>query len=60
MLFALICAAAHSRSRTPTASSGAVTEAIRDEIDYGIEATIDQDIVRYMETVPEDYRNRRG
>lgn len=34
----------------------AVLEAIRDEIAFGIEATIDKDIVRYMETVPADYR----
>jgi hypothetical protein len=34
----------------------AVTEAIRDEIAYGIEATIDRDIERYMEGVPADYR----
>ncbi len=34
----------------------AVTEAIEDEIEYGIEATIAQDIERYMETVPDDYR----
>ena len=34
----------------------AVTEAIGDEIEYGIEATINQDIERYMEGVPEDYR----
>jgi hypothetical protein len=34
----------------------AVTEAIRDEIDDGIEATITQDIDRYMATVPVDYR----
>ena len=34
----------------------AVAEAIRDEIAYGIEATVDQNIERYMETVPDDYR----
>ena len=34
----------------------AVTEAIEDEIEFGIEATIDKDINRYMETVPADYR----
>lgn len=55
MLLALILTVA-----TPTAIDArlerAVTEAIRDEIDYGIEATIDQNIERYMETVPADYR----
>lgn len=34
----------------------AVSQAIRDEIDDGIEATVDQDIDRYMATVPVDYR----
>ncbi len=34
----------------------AVAEAIRDEIDYGISATRDQDMDRYMEGVPADYR----
>lgn len=34
----------------------AVAEAIRDEIDYGIEATIDQNIEQYMDGVPVDYR----
>jgi len=34
----------------------AVGDAIRDEIDFGIEATIDKDMDRYMETVPADYR----
>ncbi|HST36044.1 MAG TPA: hypothetical protein VLK25_05390 [Allosphingosinicella sp.] len=54
MLLALAIAAA-----TPVPDARlqhAVTQAIRDEIEYGIDATIDQDIERYMETVPEDYR----
>lgn len=34
----------------------AILEAIEDEIEYGVEATIDQDIDRYMEGVPADYR----
>lgn len=34
----------------------AVAEAIEDEIEYGIDATIDQNIERYMEGVPADYR----
>lgn len=34
----------------------AVAEAIEDEIEYGIEATKDQDMDRYMEGVPADYR----
>lgn len=34
----------------------AVTQAIGDEIEFGIDATIDKDIDRYMETVPADYR----
>ncbi|MBL8771868.1 MAG: hypothetical protein JNK30_10845 [Phenylobacterium sp.] len=34
----------------------AVREAIEDEIDFGVHATIDKDIDRYMETVPADYR----
>ncbi len=34
----------------------AVAEAIRDEIQYGIEATIEKDIDRYMEGVPQDLR----
>jgi hypothetical protein len=33
-----------------------IYEAIQDEIQYGIEATAAQDIDRYMETVPADYR----
>jgi hypothetical protein len=34
----------------------AVGEAVRDELDYGIEATIDQNIEQYMDGVPADYR----
>jgi hypothetical protein len=34
----------------------AVSEAIEDEIEYGIDATVDQNIERYMEGVPADYR----
>jgi hypothetical protein len=34
----------------------AVLDAIRDEIQYGIEATIAEDIDRYMEGVPQDLR----
>jgi hypothetical protein len=34
----------------------AVREAIEDEIEYGAEATINQDMDRYMEGVPDDYR----
>jgi len=34
----------------------AITEAIQDEIEYGIEATKDKDMDRYMEGVPADYR----
>jgi len=34
----------------------AVSEAIRDEISYGIEATREKNIERYMEGVPADYR----
>lgn len=34
----------------------AVLEAIRDEIAFGIEATVEKDIGRYMETVPADFR----
>lgn len=34
----------------------AVLEAVRDEIAYGIEATIEKDIDRYMEGVPTDLR----
>lgn len=34
----------------------AVREAIEDEIGYGIDATKDQDMDRYMETVPDDFR----
>lgn len=34
----------------------AVRDAIEDEIEYGLDATVDQDIERYMETVPADYR----
>jgi len=34
----------------------AVREAIEDEIEYAVEATLDQDIDRYMETVPHDTR----
>ncbi len=33
----------------------AVREAIQDEIDFGIDATRDKDMSRYMETVPDDY-----
>ena len=33
----------------------AVREAIEDEIEYGVDATKDQDMDRYMETVPDDY-----
>jgi hypothetical protein len=36
--------------------SRAVYEAICDEIDFALEATRDEDIDRYMETVPDDYR----
>ena len=36
--------------------ASAVREAIADEIDFGISATKDQDMDRYMEGVPEDYR----
>ncbi len=35
----------------------AVRQAIEDEIEYGVDATKDQDMERYMETVPDDYRN---
>ena len=34
----------------------AVRQAIEDEIEYGIDATVDQDMDRYMEGVPDDYR----
>ena len=34
----------------------AVRQAIEDEIEYGIDATRDQDMDRYMEGVPDDYR----
>lgn len=34
----------------------AIREAIEDEIEYGAEATVEQDIERYMEGVPADYR----
>ena len=40
----------------PNRLEQAVREAIEDEIEYGIDATKDQDINRYMETVPDDYR----
>lgn len=36
--------------------SRAIHDAIRDEIEFGIDATRDRDIERYMETVPDDYR----
>lgn len=34
----------------------AIKQAIEDEIDFGIDATKDKDMDRYMETVPADYR----
>ena len=38
-----------------TLQAQAVEAAIRDEIQFGVEATIAKDIDRYMETVPADY-----
>ena len=55
MAILLSLAAAASLSAVPPLQA-AVEEAIRDEIEFGIDATIDQDIGRYMETVPADYR----
>jgi hypothetical protein len=49
---------ATSFATTPLAQS--VFEAIQDEIQYGIESTAEQDIDRYMETVPADYRLVEG
>lgn len=55
MAILLSLATAASLSAVPPLQA-AVEEAIRDEIEFGIEATVDQDIDRYMETVPADYR----
>ena len=54
MIFLLSLAIAAAPAVPPLQQS--VEEAIRDEIEFGIEATVDQDIDRYMETVPADYR----
>lgn len=53
---AILALAALAVASTGAIETRAVTEAIEDEIEYGIEATIAQDIDRYMETVPADYR----
>lgn len=52
LMLALLLAAASPDPRLHRA----VTQAIENEIEYGIDATIAKDIDRYMETVPADYR----
>lgn len=52
LIFALALLAAPD----PDLLTQAVRQAIEDEIDHGLEATIDKDIDRYMEGVPADYR----
>ena len=54
MLIMLAAAALATEPAPPLEAS--IREAIEDEIQFGLEATERQDIARYMETVPADYR----
>lgn len=56
MLLALLLAATSHPATADMTLQRAVADAIRDELDYGIEATVDQNIEQYMDGVPADYR----
>lgn len=56
MLEVLALIAAAPATPTDRDLANAAREAIADEIDHGISATKNRDIDRYMEQVPDDYR----